>query len=308
MSEEINLLTESPVLERPTIKEGDQGSYVSLLQTQLKELKYYNGNIDGNFNATTAASVKTFQTNNKLTSDGVVGKDTWSALIYLYSPLAICGTSNYHIVVAGDTLWNLARKYNTTVAELKRLNNLTSDSLSIGQRLIVTGTPEVPIEEPSGNTIHTVVAGDTLWDLARKYNTTVAEIKRLNNLTSDSLSIGQKLIVAGTPEVPIEEPSDNTIHTVVAGDTLWDLARKYNTTVAELKRLNNLTSDSLSIGQKLIITGTPGESTTNNSHIVRSGDTLWNLAKTYNTTVAELKRLNNLKSDALSIGQVLQVK
>lgn len=236
-------LSSTPVLSRPTLRLGDQGEYVKLLQMQLKELMFYDGNIDGNFGNNTLLAVKAFQTNNKLTVDGIVGKDTWSALIYLYSPLAIC-TGNFHIVQAGDTLWSLARKYNTTVEELRRLNNLTSDLLSIGQRLIIPGIVEPP--PPTGdNVIYTVQKGDTLWSIARRFNTTVTDIKNSNNLTSDSLSIGQQLIILGTTSI--------ITYTVQKGDTLWSIAKKFNTTVDTIKTLNNLTSNLLSIGQQLKI-------------------------------------------------------
>lgn len=79
-------------------------------------------------------------------------------------------------------MWSIAKRFSTTVDELKRLNQLTSDNLRIGQILKV----------PSIKT-YTVVAGDTLWGIARRFATTVDEIKRLNQLTSDNLKIGQIL-------------------------------------------------------------------------------------------------------------------
>ncbi len=88
-------------------------------------------------------------------------------------------------------MYQIARKYNTTVDELKRLNNLTSNLLSIGQVLKI---PSEPISDEE-NIIYTVVAGDNLYQIARRYNTSVSAIKDANNLISDSLSIGQKLII-----------------------------------------------------------------------------------------------------------------
>ena len=83
----------SSVLSRPTLRQGDTGSDVSDLQSMLKELMYYNGNVNGNFDSATNLAVKSFQINNKLTADGIVGRNTWSALVYLYSPLDICEDS-----------------------------------------------------------------------------------------------------------------------------------------------------------------------------------------------------------------------
>lgn len=235
-------LKDTPVLDRPTLSSGDRGEYVELLQTQLKQLMFYDGNIDGVFGNDTLLSVKAFQTNNKLTADGVVGKDTWSALIYLYSPLAICEPgANYHIVEKGDTLWSIARMHNTTVEELKRINNLTSDILSIGQKILLSSeaTP------PTTNVTYTVQKGDTLWSIARRFNTTVDVIKSYNNLTSNLLSVGQQLIIPGS--------SDIIIYTVQRGDTLWSIAQKHGMTVDDIKSLNNLTSNLISIGQQLKI-------------------------------------------------------
>ena len=234
---------------KPTLRLGSTGIYVTELQTLLTNLLYYNGPIDGNFGTATQTAVKMFQSNNRLTADGIVGRDTWSALETLYSPLAICeenGTNNNftYTVVAGDSLWSISKRFNTTVDAIKRLNNLTSDVILVGQKLLIPES-EGNVTPPT-NITYTVVAGDTLWRLAQRFNTTVDAIKRLNNLTSDNLSIGQQL--------KIPSNNQNTIvYTVVAGDTLWRLAQRFNTTVDAIKRLNNLTSDNLSIGQQLII-------------------------------------------------------
>ena len=231
---------------RPTLKLGSTGIYVTEVQTILTNLLYYTGPIDGVFGASTETAVKAFQVNNKLTPDGVVGRDTWSALATLYSPMAICDEENggtgtiTYTVVAGDTLWRLAQRFNTTVDAIKRLNNLTSDNLTIGQQLLI------PTTNNPDTMVYIVVAGDTLWRLAQRFNTTVDTIKRLNNLTSDSLSVGQQLLI------PTSGQTGRT-YTVVAGDTLWKIAQRFNTTVDVLKRLNNLTSDSLTIGQQLLI-------------------------------------------------------
>ena len=86
-------------------------------------------------------------------------------------------------------------------------------------------------------------------DIARKLNTSVAELKSLNNLTSNNLSIGQ---VLKTPSSNTE--NDNQItYTVVKGDSLYKIAQKFNVTVQDLINLNNLTSTLLSVGQTLLI-------------------------------------------------------
>lgn len=160
-----------------------------------------------------------------------------------------------YTVKAGDNLYNIAKKYNTTVDKIKRDNNLQSNNLTIGKILLIDDTSDQStIEEcfgeeyeaPSSNITYTVQKGDNLYSIANKYNTTVNEIKSLNNLTSNNLSIGQQL------RIPTNA-SGNITYTVQKGDNLYSIARKYNTTVNEIKRKNNLTSNNLSIGQQLII-------------------------------------------------------
>ncbi len=149
--------------------------------------------------------------------------------------------SNVYIVKSGDTLYGIAKKYNLSVDDLKRLNNLTSNTLAVGQKLIVT--------ESKNNETNTYVVqkGDTLYGLANKFGVSVDSLKSLNNLTSNNLSIGQVL------KIPGSDSSATITYTVKKGDTLYGIARTYNTTVDEIKRLNNLTTNTLSLNQKLIL-------------------------------------------------------
>lgn len=96
-----------------------------------------------------------------------------------------------YIVQAGDTLWLLAQRYRTTVDAIKNLNGLTSNLLNIGQIL------KIPVSQVSPYFEYTVKSGDTLWILARRFGTTVDEIRKLNGLTSDLLNIGQVLRIPG---------------------------------------------------------------------------------------------------------------
>lgn len=198
-------------------------------------------------------------------------------------------TTDEYIVQKGDTLYGIANKFNTTVDNLKSINNLTTDSLSIGQVL------KLPSTTASTNT-YTVKSGDTLYGIANKYNTTVDTLKSLNNLTSNTLSIGQVL------KLPGSSATSTDTYTVKSGDTLYAIANKYNTTVDALKSLNNLTSNTLSIGQTLKI---PSSSSDNVVYTVKSGDTLYGIAEEFGTTVSAITKLNNLSTTTLSIGQKL---
>ena len=150
--------------------------------------------------------------------------------------------SDTYIVQKGDSLWSIANKFNMTVSELKKLNNLTNNLLSIGQVLKIKDSSN------NGKTTYTVQKGDSLWVIANKYGITTEELKSYNNLTSNLLSIGQIL------KIPQGKTSTENIYTVKKGDSLWTIANRYNTTVEKIKVLNNLTSNLLSIGQQLKIT------------------------------------------------------
>lgn len=149
--------------------------------------------------------------------------------------------SDTYIVQKGDSLWSIANKFNMTVSELKNLNNLTNNLLSIGQVL------KIKDSYSNGETTYTVQKGDSLWVIANKYGITTEELKSYNNLTSNLLSIGQVL------KIPQGKTSTENIYTVKKGDSLWTIANRYNTTIEKIKVLNNLTSNLLSIGQQLKI-------------------------------------------------------
>ncbi len=149
-----------------------------------------------------------------------------------------------------------------------------------------------------------VKKGDSLWSIASKNNTTVDNIKKLNNLSSNNLSVGQVLKLSY--DTGNEDIKESNIYTVKKGDSLWLIANKYGTTVDELKSANNLKSNTLSIGQTLIIPEKK-ENTNKISYVVKKGDSLWLIANKYDTTVEKIKSTNNLKSNTLSIGQVLVI-
>lgn len=277
---------------------------------------------------------------------------------YTGTPYAPPGgtVQNTYTVQVGDSLYSIAQRFGTTVNELKTLNNLTSNTLQIGQVLRLPGSTPTP---PTGESIYTVQAGDSLYRIAQKFGVSVGDIIDANNLTSTVLSIGQQLIIPTTePEedtltytvqsgdslyriaqrfgvsvndiinannlsgnvlqigqvlrIPItstqlpDNESNYITYTVKSGDSLWKIANQYNTTVDAIRNINNLTSNTLQIGQVLLIPRTDGTSSTI-SYTVRSGDNLWDIARRYNTTVSELRSLNNLTTDVLSIGQVLQI-
>lgn len=150
-------------------------------------------------------------------------------------------TSDEYVVKKGDTLYSIARKYNTSVDNLKSINNITTDSLAIGQII------KLPSTSSTASDTYIVKKGDSLYSIARTYNTSVDKLKEINNLTSNALAIGQVL------KLPSSNASENVVYTVKKGDSLYSIAREYGTTVDAIKKLNNITSNTLSIGQKLLL-------------------------------------------------------
>lgn len=216
-------------------------------------------------------------------------------------------TTNFfdYTVAAKDNLNLIAEKFATTVAEIKKLNNLTGNNLQIGQVLRVpftktgSATPTAtvvtkPLETPpptvAGNLVteHTVKPKEYLGVIAKQYGITVEELKEANGLSSNNLSIGQILkipvkiggeqaqttpsqsIPTPSPVKPVETKTSPPVisappattktdpsfeHVVATGETIYSIAQKYQLTTYQIKTFNNLSSNELTVGQKLIIKG-----------------------------------------------------
>lgn len=219
-----------------------------------------------------------------------------------------------YTVKKGDSIYSIAKKYDTTTDEIIKINNLKTNALSIGQQLKLPENYTKEDEMILPNYInYTVKKGDNLYSIAKLYNTTPDIIIKDNSLSNNNLSIGQNLKIRVTKDSEIIEEcfgedyippttEETRLYTVKKGDSLYTIARNYNTTIDKIKNLNNLTSNNLSIGQILKI---PTTSNSNNSIIytVQKGDSLYSIAKKYNTTIDNIKKKNNLTSNLLSIGQ-----
>jgi N-acetylmuramoyl-L-alanine amidase len=156
-------------------------------------------------------------------------------------------------VGSGDTLYSMASRFGTSVSAIKQANRLTSDRLSIGQTLLIptsTTSNQNSSLAQTNSTSYQVISGDTLYSIAVRYGTTVNAIKQTNKLTSDILSIGQILTVPSRANPPVTNP---TSYQVIAGDTLYSIAKRFGTTVQAIKQASHLTSVTLSLGQRLTI-------------------------------------------------------
>ncbi|MFP4661650.1 MAG: LysM peptidoglycan-binding domain-containing protein [Halanaerobiales bacterium] len=281
-----------------------------------------------------------------------------------YQMSSIQSGQSLYIVQPGDSLYLIASKHKTSVWEIKKINNLNSDSLMVGQRLLL------PVPAGQDNTdnvkIYTVQAGDSLYRIAVRNNVTVQEIKDLNNLQSDVIMVGQELLLPGqtdengggndipgdesdgaggesdTPDTGEKPDQSANVYTVQAGDSLYWIAVRNNITVQEIKDLNNLQSNVIMVGQKLLLPGqtdengggnegsddrsnnpdtgdnegqpdnNTGEDKSSDSdknavvvYFVRPGDSLWLISNKFNITVEDILDINQLKGNSLYVGQLL---
>ncbi len=204
-----------------------------------------------------------------------------------------------------DTLWGIAQRAGTDVATLKELNGLTGDQIRPGQVLALPGGG-APAAPP--RTV-TVQAGDTLYDIALANGVSVSDLIAFNDLDGTLIHPGQVLrLDAGDKEL---EP---LVVEVVAGDSLWSIARAYGTTAQAIADANGITlATVINPGHRLVV---PGQYAAEGRDVggavaqtvtVQKGETLWTLAKAHNTTVAAIMSANGLTSERILVGQQLRI-
>ncbi|MGQ0601367.1 MAG: LysM peptidoglycan-binding domain-containing protein [Anaerolineales bacterium] len=214
----------------------------------------------------------------------------------------VTGSITY-IVQRGDTLFWIAVRYHTTVDVLVRANNIAQpDRLTVGQVLTI------PVDAA---TTYIARAGDTLQGIATRFNTTVAALQAANGLgTRTWIYVGQTIIIpSGATVPPAPQPVPGT-YVVQAGDNLFRIALRFNTTVLALQQANGLFSTRIYAGQRLVIPGAgapvppPGGQRT---YIVQRGDTLFRIGLRYGVTVAALQAANGLRGTLIYAGQTLVI-
>ncbi len=193
----------------------------------------------------------------------------------LISNDAIAQTSeSEHIVRQGETLFSISRDYNVTVSELREWNNLQTDDLRPGQTLIL-----MP-QAREGSITHRVQPGESLFAISREYGVTIAEIQQWNNLRDTALEAGRELIIF-PPDDDTAESAPPTIEEIEQMDE--------DERTSIVRRMNDSASES-------------------DTYTVRSGDTLYQIARNHDMSVGELRSMNNLQGDMLRVGQRINVR
>lgn len=206
-----------------------------------------------------------------------------------------------YTVQPGDSLSRIAGRFDVDITTIRQYNQLSSDLIYPGQKLQIPASGQKGAA-PVSPINYTVARGDTLSSLASRFGTTIQNIQQFNNLSSDRLYVGQEISI---PQGRLSIATRPREYTVRRGDTLYTIARRFNTNIAQLRRHNNLRSDTIHVGQKLNIPGTQQE--TSRQYTVQRGDTLTAIANRYGTTVSNLKKHNNLRSDILQVGSVISI-
>ncbi len=218
-----------------------------------------------------------------------------------------------YTIQRGDTLSEIAQRYNTTVNELVRLNNIQNPNMIYANETLLIPTKNNSISTGSddkNNTIYIVQRGDTLYSIAKRFNTTVQNIVNNNGISNPNLIYpGQRLIIAkSTANIQTKYMS----YRIKRGDTLWGIANKYNTTVKELAYINGIRNvNRIYINQviRIPINISIGEYDSGHCiYTVKRGDTLYTIARRFGKTIIEIAELNGIGNiNYIYVGQKLRI-
>ncbi len=242
-------------------------------------------------------------------------------------------TTVLHNVSSGDVLSRIAQEYNVSVAAIMSVNSMRSDMIRVGETIRIPRPTSIAKSELGSNFGSTVVyrvkRGDVLGTIAEKFGVSVSKIRSANLLHSNLIRVGQKLQIPvpgssidqgkiARSSQPESKGTQHVTHTVRRGDSLYKIASTYDVSVAKLRATNSLESDRIYVGQKVAIPKeTPAPTTkiasagqskivpaTRFVYTVRSGDTLWDIARTHQTSVSSLMKWNEIgREQILRTGQ-----
>jgi len=235
-----------------------------------------------------------------------------------------------HTVRSGESLYTIARKYGSNVSAIQQANGLHRSLIHPGQNLIVprfgTGSPP-PSSTRSFSTTekgaYTVLRNDTLWEIARGFSVSVESLCAANGLSRNSIiRPGQNLRIpvgAVTSESAADRaasaPTGSTsTYTVRSGDTLYDIAGAHGISVSALKTANRKNGSRIHPGDVLqipepVVDSPPrlNASSGSTTYRVRSGDTLYDIARKFGVSTSALRKANGLRSSRIYPGDVLRI-
>lgn len=239
----------------------------------------------------------------------------------------------YHIVLSDETLYSLAKKFNTTVEALEIENPEIKDGIKVDQKLIIPVNNEVvliPTKNISNalyddKNFHIVQPKETLYGIAKKYNLTPKDLIDLNPEVSENLKEGFKLkINKNTNDKEIKNNTDvqnikdaEVLHKIIEGETLYSISRKYNVNIQDILNKNTSLSENVKIDETIIIPLKSIEfnnkkneivKTQSDIHIVEKGETLYGISKKYKLTLDEILKLNPNSTENIQEGNELIIK
>lgn len=166
-----------------------------------------------------------------------------------------------HVVADGETMWDISQKYAIKINSLYKKNLMVPGTepkagvvLNLQHKADARpDTGRVELEPTSVEAeYHTVGAGETLYSISRIYGIKVEDLVSMNDIENNQIKVGQKLMVKKSSTTSTNTDTDLR-HTVQTGETLYSISKKYNISIESIKSNNNLKSDSLQVGQILVI-------------------------------------------------------
>ncbi len=242
----------------------------------------------------------------------------------------------YHKIRRGETLGLIAAKYGVSVNQLRDWNNISGNKIVAGKNLRIYSEGSANNTASNENTKTTtknnlykykIKKGDSLGEIAETFGVSISQIKKWNNLSDNKLIAGKTLkIYGGTSsstygDNTTKNTSNVNYYKVKSGDSIGQIADKYGVKISDIQKWNNLSDSKILAGNTLKIysdanindiptvdkTTVKNNKTNNQVYVVKKGDSLFSIAQRYNTTVAKIKSLNNLKSNNIMAGQKLLV-
>lgn len=215
-----------------------------------------------------------------------------------------------HVVKKGENVYRLSLKYGVSMEEIYIENPSARELIKTGETLnIPLNSSNNTSSENSGATdTYTVKRGETTYGLSKKFGISITELENANPMIRNGLQAGHRLIIPKGNQEPVKSLASNDRHKVLKGETLWGISRQYNMSIEELRNLNKSILGPVLLENQVLIVESKQDNTQDNSYTVKKGDTKFALAKSFNTTINELERLNPSIVKMLIAGDVIVYK